>query len=180
MSSFTSCNSSSSSSIWWNHNMCLRELLEVVASMHAKPLHFPKKTGRFSVVQAHIDFTPGLLEQRISRSWLTFFLHPIMEKSPRMISPPYWRQITSFCHRKIRNSPLHSLGGGNSIYKGSPLLAITPPASKTVHFIRATWQQLYHQLARRVLHSSSSSVLCGLLSSPPTSKTRRRHEGSNC
>lgn len=134
MSSFTSCNSSSSSSIWGNHNMCLRELLEVVASMHAKPLHCPKKTGRFSVVQAHIDFTPGLLEQRISRSWLTFFLRRIMEKSPRMISPPYWRQITSFSHRRIRNSPLHSLGGCNSIYKGSRLLATTPPASKTVHF----------------------------------------------
>lgn len=131
MSSFTSCNSSSSSSIWWNHNMCLMELLEAVASMHAKPLHCPKKTGRFSVVQAHIDF---ILEQRISRSWLPFFLHPIMEKSPRMILPPYWRQITSFSHRKIRNSPLHSLGGCNSIYKGSRLLATTPPASKTVHF----------------------------------------------
>lgn len=152
MSSFTSCNSSSSSSIWRNHNMCLRELLWSRSEYACTTFAMPEEDRKvFCRASPHLLFR--------------FYYRPFWSSaSPEVdfFSSSNHGEITSveWYHHHIEGRSHHFVIGEYSASHRtvseevklyiSRFLAITPFASKIFHFIRTTWQQLYHQLARCV------------------------------
>lgn len=133
-----------------------------IARKRPEGLSFDSGNNFFCCASPHLLFQSTYRRSRASNLLiLTFFPHPKIENSPRMISSPYWRQITSFHDRRISNSPSHSLGGGKSVYRPAfstirssswPQLICLPNRSSYPHYLIT----IIHQLARCVSQSSHS------------------------